>query len=73
MYLISEESIKICPPGFSNDFKFDKMAFASTFEKDEDEALKGFLDFATAFNPDIYFLKINTYSLSEIKIDESDV
>lgn len=44
----------------SNDFKFDKMVFASTFEKDEDEALKGFLDFASAFKPEIYFLKINT-------------
>lgn len=44
----------------SSDFKFDRMAFASTFEKDENEALKKFLDFARFFNPEIYFLKINT-------------
>ena len=44
----------------SDDFKFDKMAFASTFEKDEALALKGFLDFAKNFNTEVYFLKINT-------------
>ncbi|CAL2089221.1 universal stress protein [Tenacibaculum sp. 190524A02b] len=44
----------------SDDFKFDKLAFASTFEKDEAKALEGFLEFAGNFDCEIMFLKINT-------------
>ncbi|MBE7629174.1 universal stress protein [Tenacibaculum piscium] len=44
----------------NDNFKFEKLVFASTFENDEAKAFEGFLDFATKFNSKIYLLKINT-------------
>ncbi len=44
----------------NDDFKFKKLAFASTFEKDEAKAFEAFLDFNSYFKSKIYLLKINT-------------
>lgn len=43
-----------------DNFKFKKLVFASTFEKDEARAFEGFLDFSTNFKAKIHLLKINT-------------
>lgn len=41
-------------------FKFKKLMFASTFEKDEAPAFENFLKFAKSFKSKIYLLKVNT-------------
>ena len=44
----------------NDNFKFKKLVFASTFEKDEVNAFEGFLSFIKNFKSKIYLLKINT-------------
>ncbi|MGG8496816.1 universal stress protein [Tenacibaculum sp. TC6] len=44
----------------NDNFKFKKLVFASTFEKDEADAFEGFLSFVENFKSKIYLLKINT-------------
>ena len=42
------------------EFKFKKMVFACTFEKDEAKAFEKFLEFSSFFDSEIFLLKINT-------------
>ncbi|CAM1361080.1 universal stress protein [Tenacibaculum xiamenense] len=53
-------------------FKFKKMVFASTFEKDEAKAFEGFLEFTRFFNSKLYLLKVNTPKNFEDSIDSKN-
>ncbi|CAM1334528.1 universal stress protein [Tenacibaculum aestuariivivum] len=56
----------------NDNFEFNKLVFASTFENNEEKALEGFLNFANKFDSEIYFLKVNTPQKFENSTDSKN-
>ncbi len=54
------------------EFKFKKMVFASTFQKDEAKAFESFLEFTKFFNCKLYLLKVNTPKNFEDSIESKE-